>query len=150
MTIKINTKLLGIKGPIEIKPTVGLTEEATNIMIEMLESEVQSDNYSKDKDIDEENLSEEERQKIEQDNLKKMLEEAKKSQATLNHMLDFIGTTLKLTEAQFKKVKNTISENELGQYIAYLVQRIQGMSEEQIKLNQEVEIKKRKEQDSKK
>ncbi|MCI2960631.1 phage tail assembly chaperone [Pediococcus pentosaceus] len=148
MTIKINTKLLGIKGPIEIKPTVGLTEEATNIMIEMLESEVQSDNYSKD--IDEENLSEEERQKIEQDNLKKMLEEAKKSQATLNHMLDFIGTTLKLTEAQFKKVKNTISENELGQYIAYLVQRIQGMSEEQIKLNQEVEIKKRKEQDSKK
>lgn len=150
MTIKINTKLLGIKGPIEIKPTVGLTEEATNIMIEMLESEVQSDNYSKDKDIDEENLSEEERQKIEQDNLKKMLEEAKKSQATLNHMLDFIGTTLKLTETQFKKVKNTISENELGQYIAYLVQRIQGMSEEQIKLNQEVEIKKRKEQDSKK
>lgn len=148
MTIKINTKLLGIKGPIEIKPTVGLTEEATNIMIEMLESEVQSDNYSKD--IDEENLSEEERQKIEQDNLKKMLEEAKKSQATLNHMLDFIGTTLKLTESQFKKVKNTISENELGQYIAYLVQRIQGMSEEQIKLNQEVEIKKRKEQDSKK
>lgn len=148
MTIKINTKLLGIKGPIEIKPTVGLTEETTDIMIEMLESEVQSDNYSKD--IDEENLSEEERQKIEQDNLKKMLEEAKKSQATLNHMLDFIGTTLKLTEAQFKKVKNTISENELGQYIAYLVQRIQGMSEEQIKLNQEVEIKKRKEQDSKK
>lgn len=148
MTIKINTKLLGIKGPIEIKPTVGLTEEATNIMIEMLESEVQSDNYSKD--IDEENLSEEERQKIEQDNLKKMLEEAKKSQATLNHMLDFIGTTLKLTESQFKKVKNTISENELGQYIAYLVQRIQGMSEEQIKLNQEVEIKKRKEQVSKK
>lgn len=148
MTIKINTKPLGIKGPIEIKPTVGLTEEATNIMIEMLESEVQSGDHSKD--IDEENLSNEERQKLERDGLKKMLEEAKKARATLNHMLDFIRTVLKLTESQFKKVKNTINENELGQYIAYLVQRIQGMSEEQIKLNEEIEIKKRKEQDPKK
>lgn len=148
MTIKINTKPLGIKGPIEVKPTVGLTEEATNIMIEMLESEVQSDNHSNV--VDEGNLSDEEKQKIEQENLKNMLKEAKDKQAITNHMLDFIKNTLKLTETQIKKVKYTINDNELGQFIAYLVQRIQGFSEEQIKLNQEIEIKKRKEQDPKK
>lgn len=148
MTIKINTKPLGIKGPIEVKPTVGLTEEATNIMIEMLESEVQSDNHSNV--VDEGNLSDEEKQKIEQENLKNMLKEAKDKQAITNHMLDFIKNTLKLTETQIKKVKYTINDNELGQFIAYLVQRIQGASEEQIKLNQEIEVKKRKEQDPKK
>ncbi|MDB8867682.1 phage tail tube assembly chaperone [Pediococcus acidilactici] len=148
MTIKINTKVIGIKGPIEIKPTVGLTEEATNVMIEMLESEVQSDNHSNV--VDEGNLSDEEKQKIEQENLKNMLKEAKDKQAITNHMLDFIKNTLKLTETQIKKVKYTINDNELGQFIAYLVQRIQGFSEEQIKLNQEIEVKKRKEQDPKK
>lgn len=148
MTIKINTKVIGIKGPIEIKPTVGLTEEATNVMIEMLESQVQSDNQIHD--VDEKNLSDEEKQKIEQENLKNMLKEAKDKQAITNHMLDFIKNTLKLTETQIKKVKYTINDNELGQFIAYLVQRIQGFSEEQIKLNQEIEVKKRKEQDPKK
>lgn len=148
MTIKINTKAIGIKGPIEVKPTVGLKEEANNIMISLIEMSMAE--VKIEPKVDYESLTAEEKEQYDREEMKKTIADIKKEQSTFNGLLDFIQSTLKLSASQIKKVKYEISESELGEYINYLVQRINGKSDADIDLAQKIEVEKQKEQDPKK
>jgi hypothetical protein len=148
MTIKINTKVIGIKGPIEVKPTVGLKEEANNIMISLIEMSMVEEKI--EPEVDYESLTAEEKEQYDREEMKKTIANIKKEQSTFNGLLDFIQSTLKLSASQIKKVKYEISESELGEYINYLVQRINGKSDADIELAQKIEVEKQKEQDPKK
>lgn len=148
MTIKINTKVIGIKGPIEVKPTVGLKEEANNIMISLIEMSMAE--VKVEPKVDYESLTDEEKEQYNREEMKKTITNIKKEQSTFNGLLDFIQSTLKLSASQIKKVKYEISESELGEYINYLVQRINGKSDADIELAQKIEVEKQKEQDPKK
>lgn len=148
MTIKINTKAIGIKGPIEIKSTVGLKEEANNILVSLIEmSMVEEKTEPK---VDYENLTDKEKEQFNLKQTKKMITNIKEEQSTLNKLVGFIQSTLKLSTTQIKKVKYEIDESELGEYIQYLVQRINGTSESEIELARKIEAEKQKEQDPKK
>ncbi|RXI22521.1 hypothetical protein EPT61_02285 [Pediococcus pentosaceus] len=148
MTIKINTKVIGIKGPIEVKPTVGLKEEANNIMISLIEMSMVEEKI--EPEVDYESLTAEEKEQYDREEMKKTIANIKKEQSTFNGLLDFIQSTLKLSASQIKKVKYEISESELGEFINYLVQRINGKSDADIELAQKIEVEKQKEQDPKK
>ncbi|MGX6472112.1 phage tail assembly chaperone [Pediococcus pentosaceus] len=148
MTIKINTKAIGIKGPIEVKPTVGLKEEANNIMISLIEMSMAE--VKIEPKVDYESLTAEEKEQYDREEMKKTIANIKKEQSTFNGLLNFIQSTLKLSASQIKKVKYEISESELGEYINYLVQRINGNSDADIDLAQKIEVEKQKEQDPKK
>lgn len=148
MTMKINTKAIGIKGPIEIKSTVGLKEDANNILISLIEMSIAEEKI--EPEIDYESLTDEEKEKYDRDQSKKTIEGIKKELSTLDKLLNFIQSALKLSTAQIKKVKYEIDESELSEYVYYLVQRINGTSEVEIELAQKIEAEKQKEQDPKK
>lgn len=148
MTIKINTKAIGIKGPIEIKSTVGLKEDANNIMISLIEMSIAEEKT--EPEVDYESLTDEEKEKYDRDQAKKTIKGIKKELSTFDKMLDFIQSTLKLSASQIRKVKYEIDESELGDYVHYLVQRVNGTSEAEIELAQKIEVEKQKEQDPKK
>lgn len=119
MTIKINTKAIGIKGPIEIKSTVGLKEDANNIMISLIEMSIAEEKT--EPEVDYESLTDEEKEQYDRDQAKKTIEGIKKELSTFDKLLDFIQSTLKLSASQIKKVKYEIDESELGDYVHYLV-----------------------------
>lgn len=148
MTMKINTKAIGIKGPIEIKSTVGLKEDANNILISLIEMSIAEEKI--EPEIDYESLTDEEKEKYDRDQSKKTIEGIKKELSTLDKLLEFIQSALKLSTAQIKKVKYEIDESELSEYVYYLVRRINGTSEAEIELAQKIEAEKQKEQDPKK
>ncbi len=137
MTIKINTQKLGLKKPIEIKPTTGLKLEANNIMIKMLEKEAGIETQ-----ISEESNTD--------DPLKVTINYFKQGIETIKEILDFVQKTLKLSDSQMEKIKYTIDDVELGEYAGYLVQRINGMSENDTNINKKDEIEKQKNEDPKK
>lgn len=148
MTMKINTKAIGIKGPIEIKSTVGLKEDANNILISLIEMSIAEEKI--EPEIDYESLTDKEKEQYDRDQSKKTIEGIKKELSTLDKLLEFIQSALKLSTAQIKKVKYEIDESELSEYVYYLVQRINGTSEAEIELAQKIETEKQKEQGPKK
>lgn len=146
MTIKISAKKIGIDKPIEIKPTVGLKQESNNIMIKILESSTEESQPQ----INRDSLTDEEKEELDKAELKKAINYAKSAQKTLEDTVNFVKNTLKLTEKQTEKLKYSIDENELGEYVFYLVQRINGASEEEIALNGKIDAQKQANEDPKK
>ncbi|KAA8718821.1 hypothetical protein F4V47_01495 [Lactococcus garvieae subsp. garvieae] len=117
--IKINTKPLGLSKSINLKATVGLKQEANRLMIQLIQLSSPSQNVS--------------------DEIEDPIEQIQKADEVIEGILQFIQKALRLTDKQIDDIKYSIDEEELGQFMAYLVQRFNGYSDEQIRLSLSVE-----------
>lgn len=142
MTIKINATKLGIEKPIEVKSSLKLKTKATKMMAYMNEIRI--------KGIRTQIKAEKEPKETDTNSLESQLKQAEAQQAdvdlnseALDKMLSFIQDVLKLSDKQMEKAEETLTdEQELGQYISYIVARLNGVSDKQYELSikQESEV----------
>lgn len=107
--MKINISQLGLKKKsAEVKTTVKVVNEATNLQILMLKM----DKMQLDTDADPLTIMEQ-------------------SQKAVTAMTNFLQAVLKLSEKELDTVMNAVTMDELSEFISYVLARIQGLSEEQ-------------------
>lgn len=107
--MKINISKLGLKKKsAEVKTTVKVVNEATNLQILMLKM----DKMQLDSDAD-------------------PLTVMEQSQKAVTAMTSFLQAVLKLSEKELDTVMNAVTMDELSNFISYVLARIQGLSEEQ-------------------
>ena len=107
--MKINIAKLGLKKKTaEVKTTVKVVNEATNLQILMLKM----DNMQLDSDAD-------------------PLTVMEQSQQAVTAMTSFLQAVLKLSEKDLDTVMNAVTMEELSDFISYVLARIQGLTEEQ-------------------
>lgn len=122
--MKISIAKLGLKKKsAEVKTTVKVVNEATNLQILMLKM----DKMQLDSDAD-------------------PLTVMEQSQKAVTAMTSFLQAVLKLSEKELDTVMNAVTMDELSNFISYVLARIQGLSEEQwqetLKENEEEDPKK--------
>lgn len=122
--MKISIAKLGLKKKsAEVKTTVKVVNEATNLQILMLKM----DKMQLDSDADPLTIMEQ-------------------SQKAVTAMTSFLQAVLKLSEKELDTVMNAVTMDELSNFISYVLARIQGLSEEQwqetLKENEEEDPKK--------
>jgi len=107
--MKINISKLGLKKKsAEVKTTVKVVNEATNLQILMLKM----DKMQLDSDAD-------------------PLTVMEQSQKAVTAMTSFLQAVLKLSEKELDTVMSAVTMDELSNFISYVLARIQGLSEEQ-------------------
>lgn len=107
--MKINIAKLGLKKKsAEVKTTVKVVNEATNLQILMLKM----DKMQLDSDAD-------------------PLTVMEQSQKAVTAMTSFLQAVLKLSEKDLDTVMNAVTMDELSDFISYVLARIQGLTEEQ-------------------
>lgn len=122
--MKINIAKLGLKKKTaEVKTTVKVVNEATNLQILMLKM----DKMQLDSDAD-------------------PLTVMEQSQQAVTAMTSFLQAVLKLSEKELDTVMNAVTMEELSDFISYVLARIQGLTDEQwqqtLKENEEEDPKK--------
>lgn len=122
--MKISIAKLGLKKKsVEVKTTVKVVNEATNLQILMLKM----DKMQLDSDAD-------------------PLTVMEQSQKAITAMTSFLQAVLKLSEKELDTVMNAVTMEELSDFISYVLARIQGLTEEQwqqtLKENEEDDPKK--------
>lgn len=107
--MKINIAKLGLKKKTaEVKTTVKVVNEATNLQILMLKM----DKMQLDSDAD-------------------PLTVMEQSQKAVTAMTSFLQAVLKLSEKELDTVMNAVTMDELSNFISYVLARIQGLTDEQ-------------------
>ena len=107
--MKISIAKLGLKKKsAEVKTTVKVVNEATNLQILMLKM----DKMQLDSDAD-------------------PLTVMEQSQKAVTAMTSFLQAVLKLSEKELDTVMNAVTMDELSNFISYVLARIQGLTEEQ-------------------
>lgn len=107
--MKISIAKLGLKKKsAEVKTTVKVVNEATNLQILMLKM----DKMQLDTDAD-------------------PLTVMEQTQKAVTAMTNFIKAVLKLSEKDLDTVMNAVTMDELSDFISYVLARIQGLTEEQ-------------------
>ncbi|WP_251953855.1 phage tail assembly chaperone [Levilactobacillus brevis] len=107
--MKISIAKLGLKKKsAEVKTTVKVVNEATNLQILMLKM----DKMQLDSDAD-------------------PLTVMEQSQKAVTAMTSFLQAVLKLSEKELDTVMNAVTMDELSDFISYVLARIQGLTEEQ-------------------
>lgn len=114
MVVKLNTKQIGLNKAIGVKATVGNTDLANRMLIDLLELN------SKFEDVDEGD-----------DSVDTMLQSLKAEREITDKSLAFLQKVLKLDDQQVEKVKNHVDFAGLSSYLNYVCYRIKGMSEEE-------------------
>lgn len=122
--MKISIAKLGLKKKsVEVKTTVKVVNEATSLQILMLKMD-----------------------KLQLDSDSNPLEVMEQSQKAITAMTSFLQAVLKLSEKELDTVMNTVTMEELSDFISYVLARIQGLTEEQwqqtLKENEEDDPKK--------
>lgn len=122
--MKISIAKLGLKKKAaEVKTTVKVVNEATNLQILMLKM----DKMQLDSDAD-------------------PLTVMEQTQKAVTAMTSFLQAVLKLSEKELDTVMNAVTMEELSDFISYVLARIQGLTEEQwqqtLKENEEDDPKK--------
>ncbi|MBU5275388.1 phage tail assembly chaperone [Levilactobacillus brevis] len=122
--MKISIAKLGLKKKsAEVKTTVKVVNEATNLQILMLKM----DKMQLDSDAD-------------------PLTVMEQSQQAVTAMTSFLQAVLKLSEKELDTVMNAVTMEELSDFISYVLARIQGLTDEQwqqtLKENEEEDPKK--------
>lgn len=122
--MKISIAKLGLKKKsAEVKTTVKVVNEATNLQILMLKMDKMQLNSEADP-----------------------LTVMEQSQKAVTAMTSFLQAVLKLSEKELDTVMNAVTMDELSNFISYVLARIQGLSEEQwqetLKENEEEDPKK--------
>lgn len=119
--MKINIEKLGLKKKTaEVKTTVKVVNEATNLQILMLKMD-----------------------KMQLDSEADPLTVMEQSQQAVTAMTSFLQAVLKLSEKDLDTVMNAVTMEELSDFISYVLARIQGLTDEQwqqtLKENEEKE-----------
>ncbi|WP_435633974.1 phage tail tube assembly chaperone [Levilactobacillus brevis] len=122
--MKINISKLGLKKKsAEVKTTVKVVNEATNLQILMLKMD-----------------------KMQLDSEADPLTVMEQSQQAVTAMTSFLQAVLKLSEKELDTVMNAVTMDELSDFISYVLARIQGLTDEQwkqtLKENEEEDPKK--------
>lgn len=122
--MKISIAKLGLKKKsAEVKTTVKVVNEATNLQILMLKMDKMQLNSEADP-----------------------LTVMEQSQKAVTAMTSFLQAVLKLSDKELDTVMNAVTMDELSDFISYVLARIQGLSEEQwqetLKENEEEDPKK--------
>ncbi|WP_270782968.1 phage tail tube assembly chaperone [Levilactobacillus brevis] len=109
--MKISIAKLGLKKKTaEVKTTVKVVNEATNLQILMLKMD-----------------------KMQLDSEADPLTVMEQSQQAVTAMTSFLQAVLKLSEKELDTVMNAVTMEELSDFISYVLARIQGLTEEQWK-----------------
>ena len=107
--MKISIAKLGLKKKsAEVKTTVKVVNEATNLQILMLKMD-----------------------KMQLDSEADPLTVMEQSQKAVTAMTSFLQAVLKLSEKELDTVMNAVTMDELSNFISYVLARIQGLTEEQ-------------------
>lgn len=107
--MKISIAKLGLKKKsAEVKTTVKVVNEATNLQILMLKMD-----------------------KMQLDSEADPLTVMEQSQKAVTAMTSFLQAVLKLSEKELDTVMNAVTMDELSDFISYVLARIQGLTEEQ-------------------
>lgn len=107
--MKISIAKLGLKKKsAEVKTTVKVVNEATNLQILMLKMDKMQLNSEADP-----------------------LTVMEQSQKAVTAMTSFLQAVLKLSEKELDTVMNAVTMDELSYFISYVLARIQGLTEEQ-------------------
>lgn len=127
--IKIKANIIGIKDPIEIKRTINKKEAADTMLRKLLQIDIDTANVEDDAFDENEEITDEE---AAQQAIKAINEDEK----GIEDIFDFLKETLELTNAQIKKAKKLVDEEELGGFVYYVVARLRGASDEDFDLEQ--------------
>lgn len=107
--MKISIAKLGLKKKsAEVKTTVKVVNEATNLQILMLKMD-----------------------KMQLDSEADPLTVMEQSQKAVTAMTSFLQTVLKLSEKELDTAMNAVTMDELSDFISYVLARIQGLTDEQ-------------------
>lgn len=107
--MKISIAKLGLKKKsAEVKTTVKVVNEATNLQILMLKMDKMQLNSDADP-----------------------LTVMEQSQKAVTAMTSFLQAVLKLSEKELDTVMNAVTMDELSDFISYVLARIQGLTDEQ-------------------
>lgn len=107
--MKISIAKLGLKKKsAEVKTTVKVVNEATNLQILMLKMD-----------------------KMQLDSEADPLTVMEQSQKAVTAMTSFLQAVLKLSEKELDTVMNAVTMDELSNFISYVLARIQGLTDEQ-------------------
>lgn len=132
MTIKIKADVIGIKTPIEVKPTIDKVEMAR----EMLRKAVKAEADAAQAEIGEDAETEDE-EVTDVEATQNVLKSLDAEGSSDEEMFDFLKKSLDLTKAQINKAKKLVDEDELGTYVFYVISRLRGVSDEVYELGQQ-------------
>lgn len=128
--MKINAKQIGFNKPFNVKPSVKNYTRANGMLIRVLKL---SANQTRNTTLNPTNPKY-------ADYLLKTIEQ---EQSVINDGLQFLQEVFKLNDKQVEHVEESIPGiNEFANYLSYVIQRIKGMSDEQINLENEKDRKK--------
>lgn len=130
--VKINTKKLGLKKPVSVKVTVKKIKLADMMMNKLLKLGIEQDRTEllKERDINNEDFV---NNAIKMNNME--IEFA-------DSAFDFLQKALNLSNKERDLAEDNLTFEELGNYINYVIMRIKGQSEEDIKVMMNSEVKK--------
>lgn len=130
--VKINTKKLGLKKPVFVKATVKKIKLADMMMNKLLKLGIEQDRTEllKERDINNEDFV---NNAIKMNNME--IEFA-------DSAFDFLQKALNLSNKERDLAEDNLTFEELGNYINYVIMRIKGQSEEDIKVMMNSEVKK--------
>lgn len=130
--VKINTKKLGLKKPVFVKVIVKKIKLADMMMNKLLKLGIEQDRTEllKERDISNEDFV---NNAIKMNNME--IEFA-------DSAFDFLQKALNLSNKERDLAEDNLTFEELGNYINYVIMRIKGQSEENIKAMMNSEVKK--------
>lgn len=161
LTIKIKATQIGIKKPIEIKPSVDLQIESSKIgrmmvqaNVDSLRQQVEEERLKETEDSENESESTKtELEKMEDQllELEKQQKELDKEKEIVESSFNFLKNVLGLTDEQVKSAHRNLADyTQLMEYVSYVVARIKGSSDKQIEALAKKEEIIQKEKDPKK
>lgn len=118
MSVRINTKALGLKKPIFIEQSVRNVKLANEIMNKMLKLGIEEEKVEA---INFEELDE-------KDTTEKILEVNTLEASYIDDAFSFLQEILKLSNKEKELAESTLTMEKLGEYLNYVVMRVKGIS----------------------
>lgn len=117
MSVRINTKALGLKKPIFIEQSVRNVKLANEIMNKMLKLGIEEEKVEA---INFEELDE-------KDTTEKILEVNTLEASYIDDAFSFLQEILKLSNKEKELAESTLTMEKLGEYLNYVVMRVKGI-----------------------
>lgn len=127
--VKINLSDLGLKRKsVEIKASLKNQKLANKITISMLKSNIESEKMNLSDDLD----------NVEW--MKRMVSQSETDIEITEQVLGFVKDVLKLSDKEVETIEEEVSATELINFAYYVIQRLRGLSEEEVKAQKEVDV----------
>lgn len=126
--ITLKTEAIGLKKPIDVQVTIKRRRDANAMMIEMLKADLQKGDQTP--------LGKLPDDAPEEDIVKALIETREQADVMLDDAFKYVSETLGLTKRQQETVEKTVDDLTMIQYAQYVIDRINGKSEEQFAAEQ--------------